>query len=209
MVLFDQLRISDDGQRMYINVHVNPAAYFDDIYLDSITIMTADKVSDIAPELFTEDYIYQTVLTGEVKEASLVLGPSDFNEKFTKTSLSKDLFFVYVKCKGVPDPCTPCRLDEMTTVGVTFDEELLHQRVMDYTKQLVGNCMVPQGFTDFILLWTAYKSAIETEHFIPAIKFYNLLFGIGDERVTRDGSNSPYGGVEGVLHSGRGCGCHG
>lgn len=210
MVLFDQLRISDDGQKMYINVRVNPAEYFENIYLDKITIMTADKVSDIAPELFTEEYIYQTVFDDEdVKEANLVLRASDFNERFTKTTLSKDLFFVYVTCKGVPDPCTPCRLDEMTTVGVTFDFALLHQRVMNYTKQLVGNCTVPQGFTDFILLWNAFRSAVETEHFIPAIKFYNMLFGIGDERVTRDGSHSPYGGVEGVVHSGRGCGCHG
>ena len=204
MVLFDQLRISDDGLMMYINVRVNPAEYFENIYLDSITIMTADKVSDIAPELFTSDYIYQTTFDSEnVKEANLVLRASDFNEKFTKTTLSKDLFFVYVTCKGVPDPCTPCRLDEMTTVGVTFDTALLHQRVMEYTKQLIRSCMVPQGFTDF------FNSAIETEHFIPAIKFYNMLFGISDDRVTRDGSHSPYGWAGNTVSSGRGCGCHG
>lgn len=31
MVIFDQLRISDDGKRMYINAHVNKADYFNDI----------------------------------------------------------------------------------------------------------------------------------------------------------------------------------
>lgn len=49
MILFDQLRISDDGKRLYINAHVNKADYFANVYIDSIVIMTADKVSETAP----------------------------------------------------------------------------------------------------------------------------------------------------------------
>lgn len=90
--------------------------------------------------------------------------------------MSKTLFFVYIKCKGTPGSCTPCRLDEETTLGVVFDENVLHQKVMDYTKELVTDCSVPSAFIDFILLWNAFKSAIETEHYIPAIKFYNMMF---------------------------------
>ena len=33
MILFDQLRISDDGQRLYINAHVNKADYFKNLRL--------------------------------------------------------------------------------------------------------------------------------------------------------------------------------
>ena len=55
-VVFDQLRISDDGKRMYIDVHVNKADYFDNIYLDELTIMTADKVSETNPNEPTECY---------------------------------------------------------------------------------------------------------------------------------------------------------
>ena len=57
--------------------------------------------------------------------------------------MSKTLFFVYVKCKGTPGSCIPCRLDEETTLGVVFDENVLHQKVMDYTKELVADCSVP------------------------------------------------------------------
>lgn len=185
MIIFDQLRISDDGKRMYINAHVNKADYFKDIYIDSIVIQTADRVSETDPGLPTSDYVYIKKAEENAKELNLVLEASDLSRSwesdpnaiaFGRGDMSKTLFFVYIKCKGTPGSCTPCRLDEETTLGVVFDENVLHQRVMDYTKELVADCSVPSAFIDFILLWNAFKSAIETEHYIPAIKFYNMMF---------------------------------
>lgn len=193
-VIFDQLRISDDGKKMYINLHINKAEYFDDIYLDSITIMTADKVSETNPNMPTADYIYNKVFEDNQKEADLVLLPSDFNEYFAKSDFGSDLFFVFVKIKGVPSECTPCRLDEEVTLGVTFDENLLYQRVMDFTKGLTNDCQIPTEFTDFILLWNAFKASVETEHYVPAIKFWKMLF---DNR----------GSV--AMGKPKNCGCHG
>lgn len=204
MVLFDQLRISDDGQRLYINVHVNKADYFKNMYIDSVVIMTADKVSETAPGTPTSDYVYKKEIEGNIKELDLVLTPLDLTKSwetdpkaiaFNRADMSNTLFFVYVKCKGTPGECTPCRLDEETTLGVVFDENVLYQRVMDYTKELVADCSVPTEFTDFILLWNAFKAAIETEHYIAAIKFYNKLFG-----VVRDSYNNT------IIKT---CGCNG
>ena len=187
MILFDQLRISDDGQRLYINAHVNKADYFKNRYIDSVVIMTADKVSETAPGTPTSDYIYKKEIEGNVKELDLVLTPLDFTKSwetdpkamaFNRADMSNTLFFVYIKCKGTPGECTPCRLDEETTLGVVFDENVLYQRVMDYTKELVADCSIPTEFTDFILLWNTFKAAIETEHYVAAIKFYNKLFGV-------------------------------
>ena len=194
-VIFDQLRISDDGKRMYINLHVNGADYFDNIYLDSLTIMTADKISETNPHEPTADFVYKKVFEGNQKQADLVLLTTDLNETFNKSNFSSDLFFVFVKVKGVPDPCTPCRLDEEITLGVTFDENLLYQRVMGYTKELAQDCTVPVGFADFILQWNAFKAAVETEHYIPAIKFWRLLF--------EEGNDMP------VTFVPKPCGCHG
>ena len=193
-VIFDQLRIADDGKKMYINLHVNKAEYFNDIYLDSITIITADKVSETNPDIPTSDYIYNKVFEDNQKEADLVLLPSDFNEHFTKSNFSSDLFFVFVKIKGTPSECTPCRLDEEITLGVTFDENLLYQRVMGFTKGLTDDCQIPTEFTDFILLWNAFKASVETEHYVPAIKFWKMLF---DNR----------GSV--AMSKPKNCGCHG
>lgn len=197
-IIVDQLRISDDGKRMYLNVHVNGASYFDNIYLDSITIMTADKVSETAPDAPTEDYIYRLDLTDKnYKEAQLVLLPTDMNEQFMKSNFSSDLFFVYIKVRGVPDPCTPCRLDEEVTLAVTFDKNMLYQKVMQFTKGLADSCEIPVGFTDFILLWNAFKASVETEHYIPAIKYFNMLFDQGVLPESRHSMNP------------KPCGCHG
>lgn len=203
-VIFDQLRISDDGKKMYINAHVNKADYFKDIYIDSIVIQTADKVSETNPGLPTSDYIYIKKAEDNAKELNLVLEASDLSKSwetdpkaiaFNREEMSNTLFFVYIKVKGTPGACTPCTLDEETTLGVVFDENILHQRVMDYTKELASDCSVPSDFIDFILLWNAFKSAIETEHYIPAIEFYDKLFGIVGSGCQRT-----------IIKR---CGCHG
>lgn len=204
MVIFDQLRISDDGSKLYINVHVNKADYFANRYIDSITIVTSEKVSETNPGVPTSGYIYYKKIEGEEREIAMVLTPTDFTKTwetdpkavaFTRADMSNTLFFVYIKCKGVPDICTPCTLDEETTLGVTFDENILYQKVMSYTKDLVAECSVPTKFIDFILLWNTFKASIETEHYIPAIKFFNMLFGTVKES-----------GNKGIIKS---CGCHG
>ena len=192
MLIFDQLRLSDDATRLYINVHVNKADYFKDIYLDNIKIMTADKVAETNPEVPTEDCIFTHTFGDNVKEAALVLTVNDFLT-LKQSDMSRTLFFVYVKCKGTVGACVPCRLDELTTLGVTFDEKLLYQRVMDYTKSLADDCKIPVGFTDFILLWNAFKASIETEHYISAIKFWNQLFDVDT--------------IGNITY--KGCGCHG
>lgn len=207
MIIFDQLRISDDGRRLYINAHVNKADYFKNRYIDSITIMTSEKVSETAPGTPNEDYIFTKKIGGEEKEINMVLTATDFTKTwetdpkavvFKQKDMSRTLFFVYIKCKGIGgvDTNTPCRLDEETTLGVTFDENILHQKVMDYAKGLVKECCeIPLELVDFILLWNTFKSAVETEHYIAAIRFFKMMFDTrGDS-----GSIMPKGG----------CGCHG
>lgn len=207
MIIFDQLSISDNGKKLYINAHVNKASIFDNVYIDRITIMTSDKVSETAPGTPTEDYIYTKKIEGMEKEINMVLTSIDFTKTweedakamaFKQADMSKTLFFVYITCKleGGIEATIPCMLDEETTLGVTFDENILHQKVMGYTKELVEDCCdMPKEFIDFILLWNAFKSSVETEHYLSAIKFFNLLFDAG--------------GDSGSLLSTGGCGCHG
>lgn len=204
MIIIDQLRISDDGSKLYINAHVNKAKYFDDIYIDSITIMTSDKISESSPNTPTSDYVYRQEFDDNTKEINLVLTTNDLTKAwkedpkamiFKQGDMCSSLFFVYIKAKGTPDACTPCTLDEEVTLGVTFWENLLYRKVMEYTRELADECNVPTGFTDFILLWYAFKASVETEHYTSAIKYFNMLFGDMTAVVTNSFS--------------RGCGCHG
>lgn len=203
MVIITQLRITEDGGYMYVNAHVNEASYFDNVYIDSITIMTSDKVSELNPEEATADYIYKKEFEDNTKKIDLVLEPTDFIKiwekessamAFKRSDMNSNLFFVYIKCKGNPDACTPCELSKVTTVGVTFNEHLLYKRAMNFTRELLADCTIPVAFTDFILLWHAFQAAIETCHYIAAIRFFNMLFDAREK---------------GHINTIKGCGCHG
>lgn len=200
-VIFDQLKISDDGNRMYINAHVNKAEYFKDMSIESVIIMTSDQVSESSFSPSIKNSIWHKTFDDLPREVNIVLTPSNFEEVPTEgteskfKNMSKDLFFVFITCKGTPGECTPCRLDEYFTLGVVFDENILYQKAMGYTKELIDDCKVHGGFIDFILLWNAFKAAIETEHYTAAIRFYNMMFG--DKELIRD---------IGLIKS---CGCNG
>lgn len=216
-VIFDQLRISDDGHKLYINAHVNTADYFTNVFIKNITIITADKVSETAPYIPTSDYIYRKDMgeSSTLKELNLVIDKGVLDAAYANTDAEGDpihegptaripfessdfsshLFFVYIGVVGEPGECTPCALDKEYSLGITFDENLLYQRVMQFTKSLADDCQIPVGFTDFILLWNAFKASIETEHYIPAVKYYNMLF---------DKSSSAAS-----FRTSKPCGCHG
>lgn len=197
-VIIDQLRISDDGKNLFIDVHVNKSSYFENVYLRRITICTEDQVSELNPQAYSNDFIYQEeiphVVDGEVvemKELHRVLCSNVFNEKFKKCDLSHNMFFVYIDCAGTPSSDTPCRLDEMTTLGVTLDYGVIYNIAMNNTRELADTCKVPQRFHDFILNFEAMKISIETEHYIPAIHYWKNILG------------QPHGAY---MH--KGCGCH-
>ncbi len=139
-------------------------------------------------------HAYSQIPVVNKKELHLVLNKYSFNEKFTQTDLSHNMFFVYIETEGIPCPDVPCRLDEQTTLGVTFDYGLLYNQAMGYTRQLADDCNMPQGFMDFILNVEAIKMAIETEHYVPAIEHWRWLMG-----NTGNASNNMI----------KPCGCHG
>ena len=224
MVIIDQFRISDNGNKLYLDAHVIDIPELQGVYIDKVYILNRKKISERDPSVIEDIlendciYMYPPKDSEEKweKEISLILTPTNFNENYPQSeeaksdpcegiyvgSFSRDLFYVYITVKTkkgetVNLECLPCSLGRTTTIGVTFDENMLHQRVMNYVKQLADDCTVPQGFADFILLWNAFKSSVETEHYLTANKFYDMLF---DNRV-----NTGYTQFTG----GGGCGCHG
>lgn len=193
MIIIDQLRITDDGTALYLDAHVNQASYFDNVYIDKVTILTEGQVSELDPLSFGDDYIYQYSADDSTKEIHLVLNVNSFNENFTKSDMTENMFFVYISCKGTPASDTPCRLDEMTTLAVTFDYGLIFNNAMCFTKEMSDSCSVPMGFIDFILNYEALRIAIETEHYVSAIEHFNWLKNNG---CASNGTVT------------KGCGCH-
>lgn len=132
--------------------------------------------------------IYTEYLVQDLKEVHLVVDKNAIN-----ADLSKDMLYVYFHVTGTPSPDTPCRLDETYTLGVTFNEGAIYNRMMGYTKEIMNTCEVPKGFTNMILQLEAIKAAIETENYASANKFYNKLMNAKSSKGTSNIS----------------CGCHG
>lgn len=204
MIVYDQLRVSDDGRQLYVDAHVSLASCFDGVTIQSLYICLGSQVYEtltIDPE--SNGYIYKKEYGEDIREIHECINITDESLIYNKTSFSKDLFFVYVGCNTVPEGCECYASVGKYVLGVTFDENLLYQRVMQFTKGLADNCQIPVGFTDFILLWNAFKASVETEHYIPAIKYYNMLFG-----MDTDGSSyGAYDKTSGMIY--KPCGCHG
>lgn len=200
MVIIDQFRITDDGKYILLDAHVSEATdrtgklLFGNVFLDTIVIKTASSTVDAAPSFNDEtDYIYKKTFDeySAEKETHLMISVLELHT-YPKNNFSEDLFFLFIKTKGAADPCVPCRCDEQITEAVTFDETVLYQRVMNYTKGLADDCNNPsKEFIDFILKWNAFKASVETEHWITAIKLFKEMFS---------GSHS--------FHVKK-CGCHG
>ena len=87
MVIFDQLRISDNGSQLLLNVHVNKAAYFDNIELARVVIQTSDQVSETDPLTPGDSYIYNLQVESGIRELNLVL---DANTDFDKVWADSD-----------------------------------------------------------------------------------------------------------------------
>ncbi len=194
MIIFDRLQVSDNGKWLHIDVHVNKATYFDNICIDKVVIQTQDQVSETDPLSPGSEYIFMMQADENTRELHLALN-ANTNFDLVYKNLSDKLLFVYVICKGTPRECTPCRLDEMTTLGVTFDTALLYQKVMQFTRELNQQCEIPKGMIDLMMLWNGFKAAIETEHYLPAIDFWRRIF---DRQYQSAGMSST-----------KPCGCHG
>lgn len=218
-IIFNQLRVSDRSDKLFINAHINESSYFDNLSIKKITICTEDQVSETSPTSYTSKFIYQETLQSSTtlnRELNMVLSIASFDEAFNNTNsqgeaidsskpiatqaytdsdLSKHMFFVYVETENSIDECTPCELNSSINLGVTFDYNTIYNKAINFTRELADTCKVPDNFIDFILNMEALKLSIETEHYVPAIKYYNTILNNVDNNSISTVSKS--------------CGCYG
>lgn len=174
----DKFAIGDYSQLVITLVKIN---------LGEVRPVSFDSTLNINALNFIYD-IYTEYLVQDLREVHLVVDKNAIN-----ADLSKDMLYVYFHVTGTPSSNTPCRLDETYTLGVTFNEGAIYNRMMGYTKEIMNTCEVPKGFTNIILQLEAIKAAIETENYASANKFYNKLMNAKSSKGTSNIS----------------CGCHG
>lgn len=198
MVIFDQVRISDDGKIFYLDAHVKTSASFDDVYITKLAIMRDTEILETdVTEFPVGDYAYFEGwdIDEEVKEIHKVVTLNDFNPLLSPTikDLSHNLFFVYIECEGTPSFDTPCNSYNNPSIAVTYDTGRIYSIGMNYVRELSVDCTIPSGFINFILNNEALKFAIGTGHYIPAKQYFNNVMGYSSGSI-------------GTIKK---CGCHG
>lgn len=164
MVQFNELRVSKDGEILIIDASIRDLPYYKDVYIKNIIVDTQDTYISSGPSknaIYTKEW------------------PENQNNKKVRvelpieTSFKDNLFFVYIKTKGIPTADTPCGLDNNIILGITFWEMPLYDVFMNNIKSLEETCEVPKNFIDVLLKFKAFEVAVNTEHYNQAIKYYN------------------------------------
>lgn len=192
MIDFNELRITPDGKHLIIDVSVNNASYYDNVFIKHIVIDTQDNYLPTGPSsqpiytyetsynktysipeqnganpVETEDSYVFTENLEEKRHVRLILKESDLNK-----SLHDNMFFVYVIVDGYPEADTPCGFDKSVYMKSVLNVFPLYQKSMYYLQEVGKECTIPRTFINMILQLKAVQIGIKTGNYIEAFNQY-------------------------------------
>lgn len=168
MVQFNELRINPEGTKLIIDVSVKDSVYYENVYIDTILIDTQDTFIDSGP---SSNVVYTNTLTGDNKSVRLELGTGDL-----LPSLKENLFFVYVRTKGIPSSDTPCGMDNATVLGTTlYPYNIYCDMIKTLQLEYTSPCNPPRKFIDYFFRYKALQLSLITGNSLQAIKYFNSL----------------------------------
>lgn len=174
MIEFVELRITPDSKYLIIEVKIKDDSYYENVYLDTISVDTQDTYSSnshsFEPVFYHEFSSNEKSFSIELNAATM--GLSDLNQ----------LFLIQVKAKGTPSADTPCGGDTSQITGTIANMYPVYKQGMNFIKELSESCTIPQGFTDFILRSKAIELATMTGNYTEAAKYYRMFVKDGKYR---------------------------
>jgi len=205
MIVFDELRVTNDAQTLVIDVRIRKEEIYKDVHITNIVVGTHKtyKEGSLNGEGTTIPFNILNKYTDSNDHVLLRLENYDLNPVAKKDSkeyidLEKDLIYVYVNTTPLNNsncPSLPCDMMQTHNIGVTLYMGNIYNLFMRYMNELNNkSCdnQVPQNLIDLILRYTALTTAIDSKHFIKANEFYTKWFSGDKFNMTE--SN---------------CGCHG
>lgn len=195
MLIFNELRITPDGQYLIIDVSVSNAEYYSGISIQSIIIDTQDTYISSGPSN-TPIYSYQVTegsltkvytscdcspvldsdrsycLVADNRNIRLVLNKLDLNN----VDLSNNMFFVYAVATGTPAPETPCGMDNSVVMKTAVNLYPTYCTTMQLLKELDCSCEIPRNLINVILRLKALEMCIKTGNYLQAIEYWKKYF---------------------------------
>ena len=194
MVVFNECRIDREGKNLIVDVSVDSLSYYENTYIESVTIDTDKTFIEHGPSsnpIYTKTFSESTDVTNSyngviesgvfVVDAEEGVGLKNVRFKLSYKELGLDNFndnilFVYIKVGGVPEPDTPCGMDNEYSVVAAVNLQPIYNTAMSFIKELSDTCTTPRGFIDMILKLKAFELSLKTGNFLTAIKQWDKLF---------------------------------
>lgn len=187
MIIFDELRITNDGEYLVIDARVRKEKIYKNVTIKEVWIGTHKNYSENGA---TGIQIPLTLseTTDPSKRILMRLSSLDINSRphkeIDEVDLKKDLIYVYIETTPLEDidncPSLPCDMMSTHNIGVTMYMSNFYNTFMNYIKEIecINNCegRVPQNLIDFILRYITLTTAIDSKHFIKANELFEKWF---------------------------------
>lgn len=203
MVVFNELRITDDYSKLIIDCSIENLGLYEGAYIKTIKVdfyknaTNIGVASDLAVTAYSDD--------GEehLSDVMTSVKPSDFSEEAHVTSFEGGFFYVIVECDNLSSAALaaaaalPCGYDGTIDIGVILDWKLVYKYGIGYIAKATykcNNCIPTGNFSNFIVLWHSLMFAL-------AAGSYSTMSDIWDKFLRVSLTES------GFIPISSGCGC--
>ena len=199
MIVFNNIRISQDDKYITIDAEIENNKYYENMYIDSVIIDNQDTFSPNGPssnpiytykaqplnsDIYTENDLANKVTDEDnipVQDKNNTYYSRKVHLELTKVDLNlatleKNIFFIYIVAGGVPAPNTPCGYDNNIAVKVLVNTYPIYRNIMNYIKELGNICSVPYNLIDKSLQLKMLDISIQTGNNIEAINIWKKYF---------------------------------
>lgn len=187
MLVFNELRITDDNKCLIIDASVENLSYFDNVKIGKVFIETqktwiADGPSKKAIPVYEPNVIEQFDVVHDTKGKHIRLEiPKPVID------MSKyQMYFVYIKADitNAPEALeAPCSCSKDKIVGVAINMHYMYNLFLKGIKDLEKDCSNQKNFTDLFLRFWAVNSSIKAGNYPLAIKYWNMFFDKNNEKL--------------------------
>ena len=173
MVIFKELRITSDGNNLFIDASIAPYDYFQNMYIKSVSIDTEETFLSNDKPSGKAVMVYNNPENESIKNINLNLG----KDNVKVDSLSGHIFYIYVQIAGVPSVDTPCSMDKEYTIGVALNWFPIYQSSLKILGNIRDNCCsIPKSAINFILRLKSFELLLRTSQYLKANKIYRKWF---------------------------------
>ena len=167
MIVFNELRITDDGTKLIVRARVRQEDIYNNVYITGIKLGSG--------ETYTEGDIGGVTRMLDTPAKSIDITITNYEIALqTSIDFKKDLIFIEVITTG--DPTIDCCCEDKGNIGVTLYMHNIYSNFLNMIREMGNTCSIPDNFINSFLEYKALETAIDSKHYTKGIEYYNKWF---------------------------------